>query len=252
MKGPGIYKIRNIVNNKLYIGSSCRMQKRKTEHLYDLRRNKHHSPKLQNAWNKYGENNFVFEVIEEVEKNLIIREQFWIDTLTPDYNILTICCNSRKGVKRTQATAQKLEKYRILQRKEVIKICPKTFLILKTYNSINEASFGENIKISNIIKCCKKQGYFRTVGNYVWRYKDDYNILEIAQSVAYKKVIRKKSKQLEQHSFETNKIIKVWSSTKEASLSLNILVEAINNCITGRSMSAGGFKWKYKLIKLTE
>lgn len=68
MKGY-IYHIINKVNNKRYIGQTINFQNRKITHLRNLRTNKHHSSKLQRAWNKYGENNFEFYVKEiEIEK----------------------------------------------------------------------------------------------------------------------------------------------------------------------------------------
>lgn len=76
----GIYKITNITNNKIYIGSSVNIKQRFAFHLSGLKLNKHPSKHLQSAWNKYGEQAFVFEVIEYCEKEkLIEREQCWID-----------------------------------------------------------------------------------------------------------------------------------------------------------------------------
>lgn len=62
----GIYKIKNLLNDKVYIGSSTDINRRHINHLSLLNRNKHHAFKLQLAWNKYGSKNFVFELIEEV------------------------------------------------------------------------------------------------------------------------------------------------------------------------------------------
>lgn len=76
----GIYMILNTWNNKCYIGSSKNLRKRKYEHFNCLRKNKHHSQHLQSSYNKYGENSFVFIILEECEvENLIEREIFWIN-----------------------------------------------------------------------------------------------------------------------------------------------------------------------------
>jgi len=76
-----IYKIFCIQNKKVYIGSSTNTYKRWNTHKCLLRKNKHHSTKLQRAWNKYGEENFSFSIIENFEdvNNLINREQYFID-----------------------------------------------------------------------------------------------------------------------------------------------------------------------------
>jgi hypothetical protein len=56
----GVYQIKNLVSGKSYIGSSNIIQKRWTQHRRELRAGIHFNPKLQNAWNKYGEENFKF------------------------------------------------------------------------------------------------------------------------------------------------------------------------------------------------
>lgn len=65
MKKIGIYMIINKVNNKKYIGSSRNLTQRRRSHLYKLRHGKHENNHLQNAFNKYGEENFKFDIIEE-------------------------------------------------------------------------------------------------------------------------------------------------------------------------------------------
>lgn len=62
----GIYILKNIKNNKPYVGSTNNFNRRKEDHLFTLQANKHHSSSLQNAFNKYGEENFIFEIVEYV------------------------------------------------------------------------------------------------------------------------------------------------------------------------------------------
>jgi len=79
-KIPGIYSIQNRINNKLYIGSSADIGKRFMRHTSCLRGDYHPNTHLQSAWKKYGEQNFIFNVIEITPKsNLIKQEQYWID-----------------------------------------------------------------------------------------------------------------------------------------------------------------------------
>src|SRR6266581_8275853 len=81
---PGIYKITCTVNNKIYIGSAVNLRRRRKEHFSDLRCNKHVNPYMQHAWNKYGEDAFVFEVWELVlPMSLTAREQYWLNKLKP-------------------------------------------------------------------------------------------------------------------------------------------------------------------------
>lgn len=76
----GVYSITNIKNGKLYIGSSKHIHRRWREHKNLLNKNMHHSKHLQKAWNKYGEDNFIFEIVEECDEDLLItREQYYID-----------------------------------------------------------------------------------------------------------------------------------------------------------------------------
>lgn len=63
----GIYKITNIVNGKIYIGKSLNIEQRFNRHINDLNRNSNHNPHFQNAWNKYGEDKFKFEIIHTLE-----------------------------------------------------------------------------------------------------------------------------------------------------------------------------------------
>lgn len=87
-----IYLIRNLVNNKIYVGSSRTVAYRWSNHRYFLKKNGHCNEILQRAWNKYGEDSFEFRVLEKLkdESLLIEQEQYWLDLLTPEYNILKV------------------------------------------------------------------------------------------------------------------------------------------------------------------
>ena len=103
--GSGIYKISFNGSSKFYIGSAVNLNKRRINHLSDLRKERHPNKMMQRMFNKHGEMNFIFDVIENVssEHNLINREQFYIDTLMPTINILKIA-NSSLGSKHTGKT----------------------------------------------------------------------------------------------------------------------------------------------------
>ena len=64
-----IYQIINKLTQKRYIGETLNAEERKERHFSDLRKNCHHSQKLQRAFNKYGKENFEFSIIAEVSDN---------------------------------------------------------------------------------------------------------------------------------------------------------------------------------------
>lgn len=58
------YEFKNIINGNRYIGSSSKYEARCKRHLKDLSKNKHHSLYLQRAYNLYGQNSFVFNILD--------------------------------------------------------------------------------------------------------------------------------------------------------------------------------------------
>lgn len=93
-----VYKIINMVDGKIYIGSTNYINKRWKHHMSSLRHNKHRNPYLQKAWNKYGENSFKIEVLEEcIDAKKLEIEQYYIDTNKPEYNLCPIAgCPSKQ------------------------------------------------------------------------------------------------------------------------------------------------------------
>lgn len=91
-KLSGIYKITFIQDqSKFYIGSTCMtFRKRWTLHMNDFKKGKGVNPKFQNAWNKYGANQFIFTILETIDKTkrqyIREREQYYVDALQPYYN----------------------------------------------------------------------------------------------------------------------------------------------------------------------
>ena len=97
----GIYQIKNTLNGKCYIGSAVNLRKRWRDHLRDLCRGEHFNHHLQAAFDKYGEGVFIFKTLERIEpKMLLEREQHYLDTLKPEYNI-SPTAGSPLGVRHT-------------------------------------------------------------------------------------------------------------------------------------------------------
>ena len=76
----GIYGIKNLINSKIYVGKTgMNFGDRWDSHRSLLNSEKHDNPHLQNAWNKYGEENFEFIIIEECNvEELSEREKYYI------------------------------------------------------------------------------------------------------------------------------------------------------------------------------
>jgi len=78
----GVYRIRNKLDSKRYVGSAQDFNERWDVHKKELRKGIHGNLHLQRAWNKYGEENFAFEVEEEVlgkQKLRLDIEQIYLD-----------------------------------------------------------------------------------------------------------------------------------------------------------------------------
>lgn len=103
----GIYKITNLINGKFYIGSTNCFKKRLNQHFKELDKNIHGNNYLQNAWNKYGEKSFKFEVLARCPKEYLIKlEQWFLDNMKPEYNICKIA-GSILGIKNSDKTKLK-------------------------------------------------------------------------------------------------------------------------------------------------
>lgn len=115
----GIYIITNEVNSKCYIGKSeISIEGRWKDHINKLKSNKHINrnskpDKLQKAWNKYGEDNFTFDILEEcLPEECNEREIYWIayyDSFKNGYNqTLGGEINYWQGKKRPEETKKKI------------------------------------------------------------------------------------------------------------------------------------------------
>jgi group I intron endonuclease len=108
-----IYSIKNVVNGHFYIGSAINLKSRLKKHFNLLRNKKHHSIRLQRAFDKYGEKSFKVDIIEHINDSnvLIQREQYWINFLNPEYNMTKIAGkNCHLGMKRSQETKDRISK----------------------------------------------------------------------------------------------------------------------------------------------
>lgn len=106
----GIYKI-TTPSGKFYIGSAVNFRRRRNGHRTRLNQGRHHCPGLQHAFNKYGPDALVFEIVELVPRaQLLEREQFYLDSLWPKlYNCARVA-GSGLGTQISVAARQKISK----------------------------------------------------------------------------------------------------------------------------------------------
>ena len=108
----GVYRIVLLLDDRCYIGSSIQIQKRWSQHQRSLRKGTHHSPYLQRVWDKYGEDSFQFEIIEECDPEILIEhEQAWMDFYSPVFNTNPVAGNSL-GFRHTEETKEKIREIR--------------------------------------------------------------------------------------------------------------------------------------------
>lgn len=201
----GVYQIRNIVNNKIYIGSSNDLRIRFISHKSLLKNNRHFNIYLQNAYNKYGKDNFIFEIIAVCPVEYIIKlEQWFLDKLKPDYNICAFANSPGRGRIFTQSHINKIQKSRIEK--------------------------GVNNETSIRMKGNKySSGSKRT--------KEEIKKL---QRYRFDKVARKVNKLDLQ-----GNLIATFNSIKEAAESILVSKQAIHKSCNKPESTCKGFQWKY-------
>lgn len=260
-----IYCIRNKINSKCYVGSTINPDKRRNEHFNWLRKNKHHSAHLQRAFNKYGEENFEFLILENVieSENIITREQYWIDNSSSEYNVCPVAGNCAGRIV-TEETRKKISYYnsnlktyseetrlKISESKKGIKRDTSNwnwkYVPLKVYEYNKD---GEFIKEWNSVKEISKHYYIKlaTINNalhgeiYLSKTLTAFRREKLDSISPYE---YPRGKKVAQYDLKGN-LIKIWNTATEASIFLKLKSSsAITNNIKERSKSAKGFIWKY-------
>lgn len=105
----GVYVIENLVNGKKYVGSAARSFKQRfQQHSLNLRKGRHKNKHLQAAWNKYGAENFKFDILAICPPCFCLHaEQFYLDAWKPEYNKAPTAGNNF-GVKLSDEAKQKI------------------------------------------------------------------------------------------------------------------------------------------------
>jgi len=249
-----IYEILNIEKNKRYIGSAVDYNRRVKRHINLLNKNKHHSIKLQNAFNKYGEISFIFNVLEYVlDKDILIeREQFWMDKLKPEYNMTLIAgLNSHLGIKRSEETKKKISEALTgkKQSAEHVEANRKGHLGLKQ-NEITKQKRVDSLKNSEKAKLsyqCEK----RKEKTKQTRIKNGGYVVTEDMKKKISETLKKNknaSKLVEKCSLD-GELIKTYNSMYEAELENNLSKKSLSAMFKRNENNIGVFKgyiWKLK------
>lgn len=234
----GIYTITNLIDNKIYIGFCQNFRTRSNDHKITLLHGKHGNEYLQRAYNKHGSENFIFEILEECDKEyLVSQENYWANMLNVHnrsygYNIQPTHPNNykihsnetkikisktTKGIKKSETTKQKMSnamrgklktkshKINLSKSKIGKKMHTKTKESLKLANTGRIHSLEEKLKRANSRKNPIIQMDLN--GNF----------------------------------------IKEWKSAVDAKKELSIIGAHIYACCKGKRNSSNNFKWRYKL-----
>ena len=160
----GIYQIRNIVTNDIYVGSAKCFLKRKQIHWSSLKGNYHSNIYLQNAVNKYELKNFSFELLAKCPVEYLAKlEQWFLDNLKHKYNLLTVAYNST-GYKHTNESKRKIA---LKLSKPVIAILPNKTIL--GFDVINDAAKYFGIKSVQITRVCQNKR--KHCHNIIFKYK---------------------------------------------------------------------------------
>ena len=278
----GIYCIENLINGKKYIGQSIDIEERIKHHktLLNSEVTVHTNAHLQNAWNKYGSENFKFYVLEECDKNeLDDKEKYWsefydvydmekgyaLKTAGQGFGNRIISEEVRQkiseanrgennywyGKKIPDDIRQKMKENHYdcsgVNSPHCRPVLQYNFdgELLSEYDYIREAGYKTNTNEESIRKCCNKE--MLSAGGFIWRFHTDplvdYNRQEYFKPKNTKKTIQ----------YSTNgMILCIYDGVSEASRITHINYSGISNACNKRAKTAGGFIWRYEDDKLTE
>ena len=216
----GIYKITNVVNNKIYIGSTVHFNNRMSAHFSYLRKNEHHSSYLQRAYNKYGKDKFIFEILLKCPKeDLLAIEQYLIDYYKPAYNMCKIA-GRITGLKRSQEA------------------------IDKTSAGLRGKKLSEEHKAKLRIAHIGMKQTQHTIEKRMLKIRGRKESSEVKLKRSVTSTSRKPVLQICPH---TNQIIAEFDSLELAGKSVGVCGDAIGNAIAGRCKTSGKFSWKLKI-----
>lgn len=259
-----IYVIKNLINNKQYVGQTVDVEKRWKEHKLNAKRGTDTTIYLYNAMKEYGIDNFEFRVIEENIRldEINDKEEYWIkelDTLRPNGYNLTLGGEGTKGYIMSDDTKHLIskkakERFELMPDEEKQKMINR---LPKTGGDLEKMNKGVKNWFNNAPKEVIEEKYKRAIDTKKEKGYDFYNfsfgkMSKEEKGVMYDKISKNNPKsQMILMIFE-GKIIKEFHSIGEASRFLNkefdITLNSKNRIgrVLDTNHSAYGYMWKRK------
>lgn len=151
----GVYTITNIVNNKMYVGCSTNILYRLCNHKRELKKGIHSNSYIQKAWDKYGEDSFMFEMLVECEsEDMYSEENYWCNLLNvhdKEYGYNIALTNPYGHIRHSEESKKKMSQYRKGRKMEKAswtgkKHSPETLLKMKESAKNREWSISKEGK----------------------------------------------------------------------------------------------------------
>ena len=276
----GIYKIKNNINQKEYVGKSTNIDGRWKSHIAQAKNGSQYP--IHRALRKYGVENFTFSILEECDvSELNNKEIEWVSKLDTykngynctrggegslkiDYDQILMLWNEGKGAKEISEITNINSSYLtfILHAldipKKEIRNRSKTYMrkpveqydfsgnFIATYSCAEKAGNVLGINSRNIQHVCRRQPQYESAGGYIWKYQDD--------NISIKDLINRKNtfestqqKTVYQYSLDGD-FLNSYCSTGEAARCNGLSQQNISAVCRGKRKTTGGYIWSYEKI----
>lgn len=233
----------------MYIGQSQDIMDRWSKHLTALKCGKHENKYLQSAYDKYGKDNFQFNVLEycDVDK-LNEREIYYINlynTLKDGYNL----CEGGNGTRGYKHTPEEIEKMIQIQHPDPVVQLTMDLKYIAEFPSASTAGKRLNLTKRGIKACCDRINKQKSIGGYVWMYKKDYELNDPDINSYYLNNNRSMPKPILQYDYFGN-FIKRYDSIYRAGIDNNLSISDLtvvvreNSKDKPRRHTLNGYFWK--------
>lgn len=244
----GIYMIKNLSNNKVYIGQSIDIKRRWNDHKIKLKNNNHYNEHLQKSYNKYGEKYFQYVILSEATKEKLNElETYYIQkyqsynpkygynqTFGGDFNIIF-----------TNDTINKMRRSHEYKFVSILQYSLDKKLITR-FNSLSEASRSVKGTPSGIRNCANNFslniGKCKTYKGYIWIYEYDSKRFRHINIEEY--LTPKTSFPINKYEYPSGKFVCTYKTISEAANNNKVSIDVISMCVREVQNQSNGFTYR--------